>query len=825
MRGDVLTAAEIAMALERPKRSVLESLKHASPSGRKVVFGNEARVWSKDSLPKNILVALDDVVARRKTSVDALLASQQHFWRPRYSLGQLCEETTERASLLQRCLAPTLARMNDVDLTTAEFEQLGVEDYRITFGHSISTRHWRRLLKRTVDRDGGAENWGRLEIYLEESPARKPELRKRGVYTPTALRPLQELISSFANPADPTEVEKDCLWIYAFEHYERETERTGKPRTGKPRTGKPRTGKPRTGKPRAVKRATLNFLFENASFLGKSEKGIKLQFDRKLKRWIAGGRVPAAIADARRKNPGRPTPKFSEQEEHALIAKSLRSGGGLAQAWRESREKGLLGTRVSQHYTSTPARKSYVPDRIRKLIANKVKILRDHHHGPRRAKLNGAYINRDPSTFHAGDWFQADDCTLPNYYYTESDEGFQLVRGQFLAMCDVRTTFILGYVLIPQRNYTAHHIRNLTTTVADTYGLPRRGFYYENGMWRTARLLHGRRDEINWFQTEMGLRGLGLQFCHAKLPRGKVIERVFGLLQSHLESVPGYAGRDERHDKFERVQEQLSLVRRGKAQPEDFFLSEPEYLKRLEAIVRIYNEERQEGKYCPGLSPREAFEEFHGEEPRIRLGASCRHLLATHKMRVRSGRNGISFRFGKEQFTYKSFETGRLIGQELIAWFNVENPSAISVTNLKEDPQSLFTVEREIKVPGMDAPPEVLEAAIAQNEAHEAYRKGLYRAVSQNFSSGFAGRMFRQNLIDHKTAETAAAMEEHQATIKRKRAQEKKRRKSIEKTAARLGIASGVMSNRPQAEEGLKEMTGAMRRLGLLRKDREAKGE
>ena len=312
-----------------------------------------------------------------------------------------------------------------------------------------------------------------------------------------------------------------------------------------------------------------------------------------------------------------------------------------------------------------------------------MKMLRDHHHGPRAAKLNGAYINRDPSTFKAGDWFQADDCTLPNYYYTESDEGFALVRGQFLAMCDVRTTFILGYVLIPQRNYTAHHIRNLTTVVADRYGLPRCGFYYENGMWRNARLLHGRRDEINWHATEMGLRGLGLQFRHARLPRGKVIERVFGLLQNHLESEPGYAGRDERHDRFERVQEQISLVRRGKAEPADFFLSESEYLQRLDVIVERYNNERQEGKYCPGLSPREAFEKFHGDEPRVRLTDSSRHLLASHKMRVRSGRNGISFRFGKEQFTYKSYETGRMRGEELIAWFNVENPSTIAVTNLE----------------------------------------------------------------------------------------------------------------------------------------------
>jgi hypothetical protein len=314
----------------------------------------------------------------------------------------------------------------------------------------------------------------------------------------------------------------------------------------------------------------------------------------------------------------------------------------------------------------------------------------------------------------------------------------------------------------------------------------------------------------------MGLRGLGLQFRHAKLPRGKVIERVFGLLQNHLESEPGYAGRDERHDKFERVQEQISFVRRGKAQPEDFFLSEVEYLKRLEAIVHMYNEERQEGKYCPGLSPREAFEKFHGEEPRIRLAGSSRHLLATHKMRATSGRNGISFRFGKQQFTYKSRETGELRGQELIVWFNVENPSVISVINLKEDPRTLFTVEREISVPGMDAPPEVLEAALAQNEAHEAYRKGLYRAVSQNFSTGFAGRMFRQNLIDHKTAELGNAMQKQHAKIKRLRSEERKRAAAIDRKAARLGIAPGVISRRPGAKEGVEQMTSAMRNLGLL---------
>jgi hypothetical protein len=803
MFEDVFTAAQIAAAMQRSKRNVLQALKETPPTVTTIVSGNPTRAWSRTKLPRGIAKAVQDAASQQQVSVDALLASPSRSWRPHHRLCDLQEDAIERASLLQRALAPALARKHDETPTCAQFERLGVEDYRKAFGHSVSARHWRRLFKRTVDRDGGADNWARLEIYLDESPARR--VKALLPFVSAALKPLQELIAAFQNPTDPTDLEKDCLWIYAFEHCERETERTGKSK--------------------AVKSATLKFLCDNASFLGKSPKGVKVQFERKLQRWIAGGRVPAAIADARKQNPGRPAPKFSEEEEHALIAKALRSGGGITQAWRECRDNGVLNARVSQHYTSTPASKSYVPTRVRRLIANKTKMLRDHHHGPRQAKLNGAFVNRDPSTFHSGDWFQADDVTLPNYYYTENEDGFAVLRGQFLAMCDVRTTFILGYVLIPQRNYTAHHIRNLTTIVADVHGLPRKGFYYENGMWRTARLLHGRRDEINWHHTEMGLRGLGLQFRHAKLPRGKVIERVFGLLQNYLEGEPGYAGRDERRDRFERVQEQISLVRRGKTEPSEFFLSETEYLRRLDVIVERYNNERQEGKYCPSLSPKEAFEKFYGDEPRIRLGYSSRHLLASHKMRVRSGRNGISFRFGKEQFTYKNWKTGELIGEELIAWFNVENPSVISVTNLKEDARTLFTVDREISVPGMDAPSEVLEAALAQNEAHEAYRKALYRAVSQNFSTGFAGRMFRQNLVDRRTAEIGDAMAKEHEKVNRQRIAKTKRAAAIERKAARLGITPGVMSRRPGAEEGLEQMTAAMRNLGLLKTGQGTKEE
>ena len=79
--------------------------------------------------------------------------------------------------------------------------------------------------------------------------------------------------------------------------------------------------------------------------------------------------------------------------------------------------------------------------------------------------------------------------------------------------------------------------------------------------------------------------------------------------------------------------------------------------------------------------------------------------------------------------------------------------------------------------------------------------------------------MFRQNLIDHKTAEIGNAMREQQAQIKRQKMEKKKRAAAIERKAARLGIPPGVMSRRPRAEEGIEQMTAAMRNLGLLKRE------
>jgi hypothetical protein len=108
MSQNVFTAACIAGALQRSKRTVLEALERIPPSGTKFIGGNKTRTWAKDVLPQKILAALENAASKRNTSLEVLLVSPAPLWRPRYPLSQLTDAAIERASLLQQALAPAL---------------------------------------------------------------------------------------------------------------------------------------------------------------------------------------------------------------------------------------------------------------------------------------------------------------------------------------------------------------------------------------------------------------------------------------------------------------------------------------------------------------------------------------------------------------------------------------------------------------------------------------------------------------------------------------------------------------------------------------------
>jgi hypothetical protein len=213
------------------------------------------------------------------------------------------------------------------------------------------------------------------------------------------------------------------------------------------------------------------------------------------------------------------------------------------------------------------------------------------------------------------------------------------MRGQVLLMIDVRSTCILSFAMLDQRNYTSHTIRTLITRTCDEFGLPRRGFYFEKGIWQSSRLLKGDRavtnDELTWTESKAGLRDLGLDFRHSKLPRSKPVERVIGQIQNLIDGGPGDAGRDEMKKPFERFLERKRLVESGKARPEEYFLSWEQAEANLARACEEYNDARNDGPMTCGLTPHQAWQKFQ-TAPLAHLSGQARYLLACQKKPVRN---------------------------------------------------------------------------------------------------------------------------------------------------------------------------------------------
>jgi hypothetical protein len=777
------SSAQIAAALGKSKRAVQFALADIPAPGYILARGIPAAAWSISALPTRLREQLEaEALRRNHKDIEHLLAAPAARWSPPMPLNTVASRYIEQAANLQRALAGTLSRLNDLTLSAGEIERLGLEDYRRVFGYVISARHWRRLLERTLSRDGGTEDWSRLEIYLDENPASEtPAFVPPGIAV-YDFRGLQEIIASFAKPLQPTTQEKQCLWVNALERLDEDVN----------------AGKPA----RRMKKALLAFLCAKAPFLADNPRALKWSFDRKYREWLTQDRSIEAVQDKRCAKSGNfRAPKLTTEDHDRLIARSLECGGRIAQAWRELLRLGQLSPDICEYYSRNPSDKSYVPRTILDKVKYDAALLDDLHHGPRRAKLNGAYVDRDPSGEYSGDWFQGDDLTAPVYYFEDSDSGLQIVRSQVLILIDCRSLYVLGFVLTGTAAYSALHIRNLISTVHDSYGIPRVGFYFENGSWR-ARLVTGRRDELDWTGTELGLRNLGLRFRHAKLARAKVIERVIGALQNYMDGEPGYCGRDERRDGFERMEQQKRLVLAGKVPAEKHFMSRTEWFQRLAEICNQYNDEPQGGKYLDGLSPRQGFEKFHNPEGAVRLPESCRYLLATHKMTVRVGRNGISFQFGRQSYTYKNERTGALKGKTMIAWFNPEYPELLSVSD--EKMRNVFTVERALPIPAMGATDEQLAEALAKNAQHDAYAKALYRSVKLRFSDRFMKQMFQPVFVDEKTAGAGRQMLEQREKIIQESIRRDRQEVAARQKARQFGFSEDTLARDPaRVQKGL----------------------
>ncbi|MFO1487838.1 MAG: hypothetical protein U1F65_05110 [Verrucomicrobiota bacterium] len=781
-------ASQIARALGRKRQAIQRELANTPPSGRVVIGGNAASAWSVLDLPGDLQKELE---ARKISggfrSIDDLMQNPSPLWEPAIPLAQVAQPGIDRAAKLQRALRRALSLQNDLSISSAELEEIALRDYSREFETAISDRHVRDLIKRTLERDGGRGEFERLEIYLDEAPARKAQPKAVvSVVIDDQFSELRQVFAGFKDSAAPTAAEKECFWIRCFEVFESEIS----------------SGQ----KFKKVRLALLKFLNARAPFLADGKDALRVSFKRKYEAWLKADRRSIALQDRRSKNSGNHrAPMLGDEDRDKLIAHAvLNCGGRVSQAWRELVERNALSESILSYYTSNPASKSSCPDRIRESVKYEIEMMDDIHHGPRTAKLNGAHLLRDWSGVASMDWLCADDATLEVYFYIPDESGwFTLTRGQLLLMIDVRTTRILGYAMLPEKTYNARAIRTLITKVADEHGLPRKGFYFERGIWEKSRLLKGdtNSEPFSMTEAELGLRSLGLKFVHSRLPRSKPVERVLGAFQDLMDGEPGFVGGNEMKEKFERVQKAKLLVDRRAEHPSKYFYSLDQWIERLDDFCERYNAARQDGKMTEGNSPDVAFEKFQrADDPLIKLPPSCRYLLSHHMRPLNVTHNGITLRFGKQVYNYRNAQTGRLIGQRVLCFFNPELPGILTVTDTNRE--NAFCIERTQEVPAMDAPAELLEQEQARVASHNEYARTRYRILKTRHAV-----QFRPVVADAETASLGRQIATQTAEQTERIKKEARQVSAARKASQRLGITlSPTAARRPESVKALTEL-------------------
>jgi hypothetical protein len=780
------TAARIAAALGITPQAARKRLAATQPDGMQVVAGNEAAAWSVAALPAFVRADLE-AEARKQSfrNVEAMLAAPRAQWEPAVPLNRICARDQDKACKLRKALLPYLAQQHDATLSSAELERRGVADYFRIMGARISDRYWRKLFMRTLERDAGTENWGRLEIYLPEAPGVKESAdRQPAQDSQEDFCRLESFIQACGNPASPSETEQRAIWALATDHYHDFIAKGMEPK-------------------RAARRVR-QFLFRRASFLAPSRDALLKAFERRLARFEEAGGDVNAFRDRRESN-GQPF-ELPEDDRDLLIHRSVFFyRGDVATAWRDLLKQGFSEL-VRTRYITDPARKSYVPRNVMESVGAEVEILTVMHQGPRAFDAIRGHVDRSYEGISSLKCMTADDFTMPVYFFVPDGRGwFTLTRGQILIFSDFRSLRILGWSMQPDRNYSSLTIRSLCTHVFAEHGVPS-VIQFERGIWESSALIKGRDPApLEFTEVVQGLREFGIKFIHSIRPRSKTIERIGGLLQDRMEAEPGYCGRNEREDAPECLRKQMAAVSARNAHPSQSFYSFDEWQARFGQIVADYNAAPQGGRILGGLSPDEAFaKNADNENPPMQFSAELRYLLAHDKRTLPVTLNGLTLQVGKQRFNYRGKEIAHLVGQKVLAWFDPENPERLVVTDMQR--RNPICVERSSDVSALECvtDPESgrLGRELKRVEDQASYMKARFAAVKAKFPMPQRGVVTDAQTVSlgRQIAEKRAEQQTRAVKVARVRDQ-----------ARRLDIPAVMVGDDPETCEAIKLMAEAER--------------
>lgn len=761
------------------------------------VRGNLTACWSFEALPLVLQKALEAAATKRGLATVSALFNEVAPWQPEFPWRDVCPEQQTEALKLQRALLPTLERQHSPILEGSELVAIGLRDYEREFSRTITAERWRYLFNRTIERDRGAEQFHRAELYL-------PGNLKRAAKTGTAksdaaeFESLSDCVARFNDPQKPTGTETDALWIEVVELFtELATDENSK----------------------KLKRRLLDYLWQRAPFLAASWNALRVNFDRKVKATAAQDGDTLALLDGRELKRGESrAATIPQNDKDILVWHSAKNcGGRTAQAVRELAEQGTksgLTAETLALITAPKKSKSHVNRRLFNIVHRDVKRIAPHLLGKKAIDDATPSLRRDRKNLRSMHVVTADDFTMPVYCFVPDGKGWwMLTRGQVLLMIDCRSLKIIGFSLQPERNYNSLVIRTLMNRTCAQWGLPI-AWLFENGIWKNARLVKGAPREWSEGKSDAevkpGWEKLGVRFIHAKRARSKPAELVGGLLQNLMERMPGYCGRDERRDCPEDTRRNKLAVEAGRVSPHGLFLSFDAWHEELGKLIETFNAAVQQGDILQGMSPDQAFEAYwpHDDPPQ-KLDSTCWHLLAHYVSKRVVGNEGIKFKIGNETYIYRDENSTGLRGESVLAWFDPECPDFLGITDLKERNPVLVRREKPVDfLASMDPSGSAnlaYQMELEKVAAHNAYPKARFNVLKTKFAP-----TFRKNLVSPAVSDVAATFTAQRTENTARQQTENQQRTKVASHARKLGLPSALVRNADsQTAQGLDMMARA----------------
>jgi hypothetical protein len=178
--------------------------------------------------------------------------------------------------------------------------------------------------------------------------------------------------------------------------------------------------------------------------------------------------------------------------------------------------------------------------------------------------------------------------------------------------------------------------------------------------------------------------------------------------------------------------------------------------------------------------------------------------LAHDKRPAKVTLDGVRFKIGKQRFHYLGNEIAHLVGQDVLAWFDPENPETLVVTDMQR--RNPICVARAKEVSALECVTDPDSGRLAQElrrvAGQASYMKARFTAVKSKFPMPQ-----RRALADVRTLQLGQQIEEQKTAQQEKTVRVDRMRRQ----AHRMEIPAVMIDDDPETQRGLELLAEAER--------------